>query len=63
MRLLASSLYDACIYGSYPPLPPLRARWKFDRQEVQKSHPLGEYLQGNPLKCVHLPNQGYRKKY
>lgn len=62
MHLLASSLYDACIYGGYPPLPPLRARWKFDRQEVQKSHPLGEYLQGNPLKFYTSSQSRLQKK-
>ena len=39
------------------------ARWEFDIQEVQKPHSRGggDYLQGNPLKCVHLPHPGYTK--
>ena len=37
------------------------ARWEFDIQEVQNPHSLGDYLQGNPLKCVHLPHPGYTK--
>lgn len=48
MHLLASSLYDACIYGGYPPLPPLWARWKFDRQEVHG----GIFTRKSPKMCT-----------